>query len=148
MDPIYNKTVFSTQYRESHLMKTGGHLPADVAKLTGSADSLGSQGLTVWEMGNLIEVPFESEQSQGKTMHLWTVVRVLQHTTVDKTKSATQQKQADGGRAAEPELNLSSDDSLSAASLEEDEDSDDVEAMDEDTIAARATLEMSNFRIN
>ena len=38
MDPLYNKTVFSTQYRLSHLKKSGGHLPADLAKLLGTED--------------------------------------------------------------------------------------------------------------
>jgi len=35
MDPLHNKQGFSTQYRLSHLKKTGGHLPSDIAKLIG-----------------------------------------------------------------------------------------------------------------
>ena len=38
MDPLYNKTVFSTQYCLSHLKKSGGHLPADLAKFLGTED--------------------------------------------------------------------------------------------------------------
>jgi len=36
-------------------------------------------GMTVWEQGNLIEVPYENPLSGDKrqNMHLWTVVRVL-----------------------------------------------------------------------
>ena len=38
MDPLYNKTMFSTQYRLSHLKKTGGHLPAGITQLLGQQD--------------------------------------------------------------------------------------------------------------
>ena len=54
-------------------------------------------------------------------MHLWTVVRVLQHMTEDLSK-AKKKAQADSGPVEkEKELNLSSDDSLSAASLEDED---------------------------
>ena len=101
------------------------------------------------EMGNLIEIPFENERNSGKTMHLWTVVRVLQHMTEDlskKNKRATQD-----ASKQEVELNLSSEDSLSAASVEEDEqqygEDENEEDEEADDMATRATLEMSNFKI-
>ena len=61
-------------------------------------------------------------------MHIWTVVRVLQHTTPDM-----------GKEKEEGQLNLSSDDSLSAASLSEDDLSN-----HDDT---RATLEMPEIKV-
>ena len=99
-------------------------------------------------MGNLIEIPFENERNNGKTMHLWTVVRVLQHMTEDLSKKKKRGTQ--DASKQEVELNLSSEDSLSAASLEEDEQQygeENEEDEDADDMATRATLEMSNFKI-
>ena len=31
LDPVFNKTAFSSMYRKSHLKKSGGHLPHDIA---------------------------------------------------------------------------------------------------------------------
>ena len=66
-------------------------------------------------------------------MHLWTVVRVLQHTT---PAQSSKDKEADADQ-----LNLSSDNSLSAASAE-DEDVEGGSEYDDD----RSTLEMSDFK--
>ena len=96
-------------------------------------------------MGNLIEIPFENERSSGKTMHLWTVVRVLQHMTEDTTKN---KKQADA--RSEKELNLSSEDSLSAASLDDQDAAaygDENDEYDEADMATRATMEMPYFKV-
>ena len=62
-------------------------------------------------------------------MHLWTVVRVLQHTCPAKKKNEASDK-----------LNLSSEDSFSVGSLE----SDDL--MDGLTDETRSTLEMGEFK--
>lgn len=114
MDPLYNKTSFGAQYRLSHLRKTGGHLPYDLVRNLGEADKddlLHGDGITVWEQGSLIEVPDLASQTgaQVKAKHLWTVVRVLSHTTPVK------ETEKDGDQ-----LDLSSEDSLSAGSLEGD----------------------------
>ena len=82
-------------------------------------------------------------------MHLWTVVRVLQHMTEDKSNA---KKAADAGKV-DNELNLSSEDSLSAASLDEEESDDgglsnEGDEDGEDMVATRATLEMPNFKMN
>ena len=64
-------------------------------------------------------------------MHLWTVVRVLQHTApVQKSQQNNDQ------------LNLSSEDSLSAASLPDDEGEDGMGDLDQDE---HPTLEMANL---
>ena len=131
MDPLYNKTVFSTQYRLSHLKKSGGHLPNDLAKLINSDEE--TNGITVWEMGNLIEVNYgdvEKKDGGQGVMHLWTVVRVLQHTTPATAASKNH------------DLNLSSDDSLSAGSLEDDVSNDSI---DQNETRASASLELNNF---
>ena len=86
-DPIYNKQQYSTQNRLSMLKKSGGHLPAHVARLEADTRKNGAlfhQGITVVEQGSLIEVP---RDLRGNTMHLWTVVRVLQHTAPAKTRA-------------------------------------------------------------
>lgn len=68
MDAAHNTTSFNTMFRQSHLKKTGGHLGNDVAKLIGQASSetLHGQGMTVWEQGNLVEVPYENPLSGAK----------------------------------------------------------------------------------
>lgn len=51
-------------------------MPADAARMASETKekALENYGITVWEQGNLIEVP---RNTRGSTMHLWTVVRVL-----------------------------------------------------------------------
>ena len=93
-------------------------------------------------MGNLIEIPFENERNSGKTMHLWTVVRVLQHMTEDSSKN---KKQADA--RSEKELNLSSEDSLSAASLDDQDAAAYGDEDDEADMATRTTMEMPYFKV-
>ena len=94
-------------------------------------------------MGNLIEIPFENERNSGKTMHLWTVARVLQHMTEDSSKN----KKQDDARS-EKELNLSSEDSLSAASLDDEDGAAYREEEDDEAdMATRTTLEMPNFKV-
>ena len=130
MDAAHNKTSFNTLYRLSHLKKTGGHLPAQLARLAGSPESLNGQGITVWEQGNLVEIPYENLLSRDReeNLHLWTVVRVLQH------MSPAKQKKKEG------ELNLSSEDSLSLE--DESELYADANAEDETT---NTTIEMPGF---
>ena len=66
-------------------------------------------------------------------MHLWTVVRVLQHTT---PAQKCQQKQSND------QLNLSSEDSLSAASLPDDDGGNSMGDLEQDE---HPTLEMANL---
>ena len=61
LDPVYNKQAFSSLYRKSHLKQSGGRIPANVAaQVLGQSDKSTLQhgvGITVWETGQLIEVP-------------------------------------------------------------------------------------------
>ena len=45
------------------------------SKLT---DTFGG-GITVWEQGNLISVPYLKTKAKDEFSHIWTMVRVLQH---------------------------------------------------------------------
>ena len=66
--------------RQSQLRKTGGHLPNDIANILQSklTDTFGG-GITVWEQGNLISVPYLKTKAKDEFSHIWTMVRVLQH---------------------------------------------------------------------
>ena len=99
-----------------------------------SVETLLGQGITVWEQGTLIEIPFPNELSgeRRQNLHLWTVVRVLQHTSPHRGPA----------RKEEPEerLNLSSDDTLSDNSFDDEEGGFGGDS-------TQSTLEMTDFKI-
>ena len=131
LDSMFEKDMFTTMKRQSMFKNNGGHLPARLAHLKAhdqtNTNSQGKEsyshgdGITVWEQGNLIEVSLAERELQSnntRTQHLWTVVRVLQHTTPDH-KQVQKKQQREGN--ADDQLNLSSEYSLSAESYEGEE---------------------------
>ena len=85
----------------------------------------------------MIEVPYENPLSGSKSdnIHLWTVVRVLQHMSpVNVVKR-------------DDKLNLSSEESMSAGSAGEDETWHDDEEDERDAMTTSATIEFTGLQL-